>query len=164
MVRQFLDTRKTHIALLSDVDATHFTDDEEFEVALSCAASIVTRTVMDDVDLTILCGKWVVEKPKSRYALDCYSRAKMGRYQLDREFDRVRQRASDASLVVVVTGALTRFEDLLRGRAMIPSTIHLLVVRVVQGEEIALRDTGTFIELTVGALDDLPRALRGGLS
>ncbi|MDR0783221.1 MAG: DUF58 domain-containing protein, partial [Propionibacteriaceae bacterium] len=71
MVRQFLDTRRTHIGLLSDLNASHYADDDEFEVALSCAASIVARALMDDMDITIICGKEVVERPKSRYALDC---------------------------------------------------------------------------------------------
>jgi len=164
MVRQFLDTRKTHVAVVSDLDSTHFTDEDEFEVALSCAASVAVRTVMDDMDLTILCGRQVVSRPKSNYALDSYSRAAMGNRSLETEFERVTAQAGDASMVVLVTGALTDFTDLQRGRSILPYTVRFLVVRVVLGEKITLRQSGGFIELTVGSLDDLPRALRGGLT
>ncbi|MDR0783980.1 MAG: hypothetical protein LBE83_09530, partial [Propionibacteriaceae bacterium] len=80
-----------------------------------------------------------------------------------REFERVYQQAGDASLAIMVTGAKTGFEDLQRGRIMIPYHIKLLVVRVVLGEEIRMRQTAGFVELTIGTLEDLPRALRGGL-
>lgn len=164
MVRQFLDTRKTHIAVLSDLDGTHFADEEEFEIALSAAASIVARTVMDDMDLTIICGKSVVVRPKSRFALDGFSRAERGKRRLDREFERVRRRAGDASLVVLLTGSGTKFDELQRGRAIVPYNIRLLVVRVVRGEKISLRQAGGFAELTIGALADLAPALRGGVT
>jgi len=163
MVRQFLDTRKTHIAVLSDLQASHYSSDEEFELALSCAASVTVRSAMDDMDLTVLCGKQVVSRPKSNYALDAYSRAELSDRDLEAEFHRIAQFAPDASMVVLVTGATTDFQDLQRGRAIIAYNIRLLVIRVSQGSRITMRQAGGFVELTVGTLADLPRALRGGL-
>ena len=163
MVRQFLDTRKTHVALVSDLDATHFASSAEFELSLSCAASIAARTVMDGMDLTVLCGDQVVVRPTSNYALDPYSWAEMGERKLMGEFERVRARAADASMAIIVTGSGAGLDDLIRGRVVIPYAIQMVVIRVTLGRKIALKDTGTFIELTVGRLDDLPKALRGGL-
>ena len=163
MVRQFLDTRKTHIALVSDLAATHFASDEEFELSLSLAASIAARTVMDGMDLTVLCGNQVVVRPTSNYALDPYSWAEMGERNLMVEFDRVRSRAADASMAMIVTGSATPLDELLRGRIVVPDAIQMVVIRAALGRKIALKDTGTFIELTVGSRDDLPKALRGGL-
>jgi len=163
MVRQFLDTRKTHVGLVSDLETTHFASDEEFELAMSCAASIAARTVMDGMDLTVLCGDQVVVRPTSNYALDPYSWAVRSERSLMGEFERVRDRAGDASMAVIVTGSPTPLDELLRGRTVLPYAIPMVVIRVAMGRKIALRDTGTFIELTVGRLDDLPKALRGGL-
>jgi len=163
MVRQFLDTRKTHVALISDLATTHFTSDEEFELAMSCAASIAARTVMDGMDLTVLCGDQVVVRPTSNYALDPYSWAERSERSLMGEFERVRARAADASMAVIVTGSPTPLDELLRGRAVLPYAIPMVVIRVALRRKIALKDMGTFIELTVGRLDDLPKALRGGL-
>ena len=163
MVRQFLDTRKTHVALVSDLDATHFASPAEFELSLSCAASIAARTVMDGMDLTVLCGDQVVIRPTSNYALDPYSWAEMGERKLMGEFERVRARAADASMALIVTGSGAGLDDLIRGRVVIPYAIPMIVIRATLGRKIALKDTGTFIELTVGRLDDLPKALRGGL-
>ena len=163
MVRQFLDTRKTHVALISDLEMTHFGSDKEFELAMSCAASIAARTVMDGMDLTVLCGDQVVVRPTSNYALDPYSWAERSDRSLMGEFERVRARAADASMAVIVTGSPTPLDELLRGRAVLPYPIPMVVIRVAPGRKIALKDTGTFIELTVGRLEDLPKALRGGL-
>jgi len=164
MVRQFLDTRKSHLAVVSDLNAGHFASDDEFEVALSAAASLVVRTILDEMDLTVLCGNHVVLLPTGNYALDPYSRAAMGTTGLQQEFERVSRVAPGASLAVVVTGAGTDFADLQRGRATVPYNVRLLVIRVVLGAAITLRTTGGFAELTIGGLADLPRALRGGLS
>ena len=163
MVRQFLDTRKTHIALVSDLEPTHFASDGEFELSLSLAASIATRTVMDGMDLTVMCGDQVVVRPTSNYALDPYSWAEMTERNLMVEFERVRSRAADASMAIIVTGSGTALDDLIRGRIVVPYAIQMIVIRASMGHQIALKDTGTFIELTVGQLKDLPKALRGGL-
>jgi len=163
MVRQFLDTRKTHIALVSDLEPSHFASDAEFELSLSCAASIAARTVMDGMDLTVLCGDQVVVRPTANYALDPYSWAQMSERGLMGEFERVRAQAGEASMAMIVTGSGTELDELMRGRAVIPYAIQMIVIRVGWGRPIRLRDTGTFIELSLGSLDDLPKALRGGL-
>ena len=164
MVRQFLDTRKTHIAIVSDLDVASYCNEAEFELSLSCAASIAVRALVDEMDLTILCGDEIVSRPKSNYALDTYSRAQLGSYRLEASFHQVRSTVPDASMVVLITGDSTSFEELLRGRVIIPYTVRFLVIRVSLGHEITLRHTSGLDELTVGSLQDLPKALRGGLS
>ena len=170
LIRQFLDTRKVHVAVLSDLEPTHFASQDEFEVSLSCAASVAARTVMDGMDLTVLCGDQVVSHSTSNYALDPYSRAELvenpAKHQssLLIDFERVRAQAGDASMAVILTGSGTPFDELMVGRSIIPYTVSMLVVRVSIGEKISLRQTGTFTELTVGSLADLPGALRGGLA
>ena len=161
MVRQFLDTRRTHIGLVCDLAGDHFADEAEFELALSCAASLATRAVIDELGLTVLCGPTVVDRPTSNHALDPYARAEMGNEGLAVTFERVRRGAPDASIVVLVTGSGASHDDLRRGRGVIPEVVPLLVVRVVAGQPIRLRQSGGLTELTVGALDQLPRALRG---
>ena len=162
MVRQFLDTRRTHIGLISDLSRANYADEDEFEMALSCAASVATRAVIDELGLTVLCGDQVVDRPTSNYALDPYARAELGNRNLAVEFERVRTRAPDASIIILVTGSQADHSDLRRGRGVISEAIPLLVVRVVAGQAITLRQSGGLTELTIGALDQLPRAMRGG--
>ncbi|MCL2784047.1 MAG: DUF58 domain-containing protein [Propionibacteriaceae bacterium] len=162
MVRQFLDTRKSHIAVISDLEASHYSSEEEFELSMSCAASVSVRTVMDDMDLTILCGDNTVVRPKSNYALDTYSRAEWGSRSLESEFERVVREAGDASFVVLVTGSKVGFEALQRGCSTLPYTARMLVICTSLGEKISMRSTSGFIALTVGSLEDLPRAISGG--
>ncbi len=163
MVRQFLDTRQTHVGLICDLEASHYADEDEFELALSCAASVAVRALTDEMNLTLLCGDQVRIRPKTNHALDAYSRAELTQRGLQTEFERVRQVAPDASIVIVVTGSGTDLAELRRGRATVDAAIGCLALRVRTGSPIRLRSAGGLVELTVGDLDDLPRAMRGGL-
>lgn len=55
-VRQYHDTRRTHAVVLIDAAASSYTDAEEFELALSIAASVVARAALDGHDLSLVCG------------------------------------------------------------------------------------------------------------
>ncbi|MDR1387582.1 MAG: DUF58 domain-containing protein [Propionibacteriaceae bacterium] len=164
LVRQFLDTRRSHVVVIAGTEPGDYTDEEEFELVLSCAASIAVRAIRDEMDLSLICGSMGVAHPVPHLALDTYSRADFDDVPLSESFARVPDLAPDASLVVAVTGPLVGFEQLERGRVSLAPEVRLIVIRVELGADIALRETSSFVELTVGQLDDLPRALRGGLA
>ncbi len=162
MVRQFLDTRRNHIGVVSDLAGDHFAEEDEFELALSVAASIAVGAMMDQMDLSLVCGDQVIRLPRSNRALDAYSRAQLGERPLPEEFERFREVVPDASTAVVVTGSGVGLAELERGRTIVSPAVPLLAVRVALGSPICLRQAGGLVELTVGALEDLPRALAGG--
>jgi uncharacterized protein (DUF58 family) len=161
MVRQFLDTRRTHLAVVSDLDRDHFGDADEFEIALSAAASVARRALDDAVDLTVLCGQQVRPHARSPLALDAYCRAEWGPWSLAEQVERVQRLAPDASIVVVVTGGRSSFDDHQRGRFALPYAVRMVVVKVDRGAPIGLRQADGLTEVTIGALADLPRALGG---
>jgi hypothetical protein len=159
MVRQFLDTRRSHIVIISDVNAEAYASDDEFELALSVAASVAARAVMDEKDLSVLCGKHRVPRPAPHLALDTYSRATFGSVGFADQFSQLRSFAPDVSLVVAVSGSGLQLEEVLRGRSYLAPEMRLVVLRAQTGSDIALRHADTFVELTVGRLTDLARAL-----
>lgn len=54
MVRQFEDTRRSHLVIALAVSRAEFADDEEFELAVSAAASLGTRAVRDGREVTVV--------------------------------------------------------------------------------------------------------------
>jgi hypothetical protein len=54
MVRQFEDTRRSHLVVALATSRTEFADDEEFELAVSAAASLGTRAVRDGREVTVV--------------------------------------------------------------------------------------------------------------
>jgi len=164
LVRQFLDTRRSHVIVVTDVDPTVYGSDDEFELALSCGASIARRAITDSMDLTVVCGSQKQSRPSPHLALDTYSRAVFEETSLAATVRRLENETTgDASLIVLVTGADANFSELQLSRSLVPMQVRMLIVRVGLGQSITLRETSGFTEIGLGDLNDLPRALRGGV-
>lgn len=164
LVRQFLDTRRSHIAVVIDVHPDAYTDDEEFEVALSAGASITLRALADEMDTTIVCGASSAVQPAPHLALDTYSRALYGPQSLADATGRLNTLAPDVSAGVLVTGPQTDFDVFLRARAYLAPDVRLVAIQVRLGEELALRDTSGITVMALGSLAELPLLLRGGVT
>jgi hypothetical protein len=54
MVRQFEDTRRSHLVVALGTSRAEFADDDEFELAVSAAASLGTRAVRDGREVTVV--------------------------------------------------------------------------------------------------------------
>ncbi|WIA98777.1 DUF58 domain-containing protein [Curtobacterium sp. MCBA15_012] len=63
MVRQFEDTRRSHLVVALGVSRSEYADDDEFELAVSAAASLGARAVRDGRDVSV-----VVSAPTPAYA------------------------------------------------------------------------------------------------
>ena len=164
LVRQFLDTRRSHVVVIADVQDDVYASGDEFELALSCAASVAVRAIGDGMDLTIVAGGQKQTRPAPHAALDTFSRAERSGAPgaaLGEVAKRLAGTTADASLCVLVTGRACPFGRLELVRLMVPMVVGMVVIRACVGNGIALRATSGFTELSVGALDDLPRALRG---
>lgn len=164
LVRQFLDTRRTHLAIVVDVAEASYADPEEFEIALSVGASVTLRALADEMDTTVVCGEHAAIAPAPHLALDTYSRADFGPPTLQASTARLNTLAPDVSAVVLVTGPHTPFETLQRARAHLAPEVRMVVVRVDAAAEPALRDTGGITVVTLADLADLPLVLLGGVT
>jgi len=164
LVRQFLDTRRSHVAVVTDVNPDAYTSDDEFELALSCGASVAVRTITDGMDLSVVCGSRKQTRPAPYAALDTYSLAQPEPMSLGDTVQRLDDIAIDASLMVLVTGPLTEFRELQLVRTLVPMQVRMVFVRVELDTTITLRETNGFAEVRIGRLEDLPRALRGGVA
>ncbi len=134
LVRQFRDTRRTHLLVVVDGDAGAYADPEEFETAVSVGASVACRAVEDAVGVTLLAAdQWTGKGPggRSRQAvLDTCARAGLGGEALPRLVGRGASTVPEATYALVVTGSRPTFTDLRRAAARLPVGMPAVVVQV----------------------------------
>ncbi len=164
MVRQFLDTRRSHVAVVVDVDEAAYTHPDEFELALSCGASVTLRALADEMETTVVCGTQSAVQPAPHTALDTYSRAAFGPWPLPAATSRLGTLAPDVSAVVLVTGPLTTFEVLQRARAYLAPQVRLVAVQVVPDSALSYREGAGIVVVTLAELSELPLVLAGGVT
>jgi len=163
LVRQFLDTRRSHIGIIVDVDAQSYESEEDFELAISAGASIAVRALTDQMDLTITCGEHAAVQPMPHTALDTFSRAGFeGAWSLAKAANRVNQLASDVSSVILCTGTRATLPQFLRAKAHLAPEVTVLALCARGGAPVALRETSGISVLTIGALADMQRVVAAG--
>ncbi|MDR0436278.1 MAG: DUF58 domain-containing protein [Propionibacteriaceae bacterium] len=161
LVRQFLDSRRSHLVMVTDTDSAAYDSDREFEVALSVGASIAQRTITDEMGLSIICGNLAAFRPDPYIALDIFARAALDGKPLRDAFVRISTLAPDVSVVAVATGRNISFDDLMHCRASVPAAVRMVVVIVDSDAELGLREVAGFTVLTITGLDDLQHGLIG---
>lgn len=161
LVRQFLDTRRSLVALVLDSNAMNYTDPDEFELAISATASIAVRTVDDEQEVTVLAGEHAAPSGRGTRVLDTFSRAELGEHGLLDLARRTTRIAPDASLVFLVTGANASFEQLQRAANEFPIEARVVAVQVNPSRPTGLRESRGFTVLTLQRLGDLVALLSG---
>ena len=66
LVRQYHQTRRNHVTVLLDDSRSAYDGEEDFELAVSVAASLVLRAALDQCELTFVCGARGRERPRRR--------------------------------------------------------------------------------------------------
>ncbi len=161
MVRQFLDTRRTHVGLVVDCNETAYAVATDFEAALEAGASIAQRAVGDKVDLTLGTGPFVLRSPKGHTAMDVLARARLGGERVDLVAGTLTRLSPSMSTVVIVTGAAADLTSVHRAIASFPPGMRVLVLRFDAGSEIRRQRSSGAMLITFGDLGDLNKALAG---
>lgn len=164
-VKQYEDTRRTQtaVALATDPrDYGHADDDAELELAVSVVASLGVHVIAEEHPLEVLAGSGRVRTTARRPLLDDCSAivcgpdgtatALLGR--------RIAREAPDVTLAFLVTGAVVADADLRAAARHVPEGTRTLVVSCDPGAAVHVRTQRGLSLVRLGALDDLPRALR----
>ncbi len=165
MVRQFTDTRRVHLAVVLDGARGSYArgdgPDDEFETAVSAAASIGARALGDDQDLTMWAGGRYVPTTNPRIMLDTLSGLEnRGRHsQLPGQIDLLMRRTSGVSSAIVVTGSTPSVADLRALAVRFPVDVRTMIVRVAADEAPGFRPVGSTIVVTLPELSELGRLL-----
>jgi len=164
MVRQFLDTRRTHVAVIVDSNAASYPDPEDYELAISAAASLTLRVARDEQEITVLAGEHVAPRAVGSRLLDIYSRAELGSHGLTDLVRRANRIAPDLSTVLLVTGAHTPYLDLQRAASEFPPEVRTIALQVDPTRASGFRDAHGIGIVTLRRLGDLPALMLGALS
>lgn len=161
MVRQFVDTRRSHLGLVLSTDDSDWTDDDEFELGVSVLGSLGRTSLLDEQEVTTISGANPIPSLTPGLLLD-------GLAGVAREPDGMPVRdlvlrslpfTRGASVVALVVGSGV---DPARVRAACEHYgphVTVLAVHCRVGAEASRRRIGNVSIIEVGRLDDLGRIL-----
>jgi uncharacterized protein (DUF58 family) len=169
MVRQFEETRRSDLVLLHHAERRAYADpdsddpESEFELGVSVAASIAVQTIRDGARSRVIGGDRELRTATVGALLDDSCRLHpVQRHATPRDFARDATALLPAPAVVVfVTGSLTPIAELRAIETVFPQGTELIAVRAQAGAQPRLQAVSRLRLLTVGALADLPKLLRG---
>ena len=162
MVRQFEETRRSHVVVALDNLAEHYSTDEEFELAVSAAASISAQTFREEKELTPFSFDERQRTTTFRQMMDDYTVVEALKEKLP--FHELGQKATDlapnASAVMLVVGPHTTARELNAAATQLPIGVMAVAIRCVEDAEVKRSAIGNLDVVTLGSLDTLARALR----
>lgn len=162
MVRQFEETRRSHVVVGLDNRADQYATEEEFEMAVSAAASIAAQTFREEKTLTALTLDAEQRTGAYRALMDDYTVIDpiTGRWTLQELGQRAADEAPNASAVMLVVGSQAGPRELHSAALRLPLGVIAVAVRCEEGADVHRSALGDLHLVTIGALEDLPRALR----
>ncbi|GAA2466754.1 DUF58 domain-containing protein [Agromyces soli] len=183
MVRQYEESRHARIAVLLDLDLDGYRDEDEFELAVSAAASLGVQGVREGRDVLVgvsaeldPADRGSVQAMRSlptvspRVLLDASSAIEGGSAEgADARVIRLESLAAlvarsfaDLSIAYLVTGADVPTARLRRAAVALPPGIAIVAVRCEPGAEPGLRRSRELAVLTIAELADLGQLLARG--
>ena len=160
LVRQYLDTRRSHATIVVDDRLASWGDPEDFETAMAVAASIAVRAVLDEFDVSLVCGSHASSGSDGHLALDAVCRADFGPRGVVESGRQASMLAPDTSLAFFVGGSATEFTDLLRAAAAFPPEVRRFGIVVEPDGTSRVTETGGLPVLHLAAKEDLGGLLR----
>ncbi|WP_259363496.1 DUF58 domain-containing protein [Microbacterium esteraromaticum] len=177
MVRQYEESRHARIAVVLDLAADSYDDDDEFENTVSAAASLALQGVFEGRDVLFAVSGVVPESGGTatqsiRTLSTLTPRALLdGTSTVNRTDDVMRLEAvtaltaqayPDLSIAFLLTGSLMPVDRLRHAAVRLPAAVEAVAVRSELGAEPTLRNARELSVLTLGALGDLPQMLARG--
>ena len=163
LVRQFLDTRRSHLAVVVDTSPEVYTGGEDdVEVGISCAASLALRSILDEQDTTVVCRGETASRTTAPLTLDALARADVGPLDLYASVGQAAALAPDASVAVLVTGVDRPFIQVQRTLDQFEPEVVRVALVVDADVPVGVRRLGSIVILHVRELTDVRRVLFSG--
>lgn len=161
MVRQFEETRRSHLLVVLAARAEDYSAADDFETAVSVAASMAAQALRDDREVTVVTHSGVIRSPTSTTMLDQMSGVDWVKDRRDLATltaDALRA-VPGASLAALVTGGLAGAETLRSAETKVPLDIFAFAVRCAAQSVPARRRVGDLVVLDVTEVQGLPPAI-----
>ena len=162
MVRQFTETRRSHLVVAMSVQDRDYAGEAEFELAVSAVGSLGLQALRTEKDLTAMTSHSVLRTRTPRQFLDELTRIEDVRgsttiVEMARTVTRDVQRATVA---VLLCGSGVSAHDIRAAGAVLPLGVRALAIQTRTGEAAAVHRLGSVTVLSLGTLEDLPRGFR----
>ncbi len=194
LVRQFLDTRRSHVTVIVDTDPEQYRSghgrtgqadraaaghgeagdvhaanapsatEADVETAISVGSSIMLRAALDEQDWTVVCGDQRMSKTGPQLGLDAMARVQPGPIDLLALALDATDLAPDTSTAFIVTGPHRPFIDLQRAAGQFPPEVNRVIVVVDPHAAHGIRHGGGLVILTLSQLEDLRMLLVSGVA
>src|SRR5690625_2489444 len=162
MVRQFEETRRSHMVVALSAQDRDYAESEEFELAISAVGSLGLEAIRSSKDLTAMATHEVIPSTTSRQLLEVFTRLESVSSPLTL-VDLARSVTRDvlrATVVVLVCGSSVSARDIRAAGAVLPLGVRALAIQTETGVERGVSRLGSVTVLKLGALQDLPRGFR----
>lgn len=160
MVRHYVDNRRPKMVVAIDTSRTAYADEEQFELALSAAASIEKRSFEVGCPVVHHLGATRVEAKQVSRLLDSLAEASLrGRGSIQVPVKGALSWDADATVGVVVTGSAGDPEALRRNVGRISARMRCAVV-VVSPTRSGVSEQGRTIRMEVVSLEDFAKRWR----
>lgn len=168
MVRQFEETRRSHVAVALSVDSAEYAHPDDFELAVEAGASLVVQAAKESRELTLVSGTASGRSQPVRRTLDELSAVELHdrpRRQVSSggildAARRVSEVAPQASIVFLLCGSIPTPAQIRLAGSAAPFGARVVAVRSVAGVAPTVRRISGITVVTVGSLDHLARTLR----
>lgn len=179
MVRQFEETRRSHLIVALSIASIDFGSDEEFELAVSVTGSLGARAIRDAREVSVIVSAVTPEFAKRAVValrplatltpsrlLDELAMVEHGPAALG-ILDVARLSGDDArgvSVAFLVVGSTVTPARLRTAAAGFPPAVEVVIIVCDPDHVPGRRRLGSFSVVTIGSLTDLRRAMRGAQS
>lgn len=161
MIRQFVDTRRSHLAVLLDTQPRSYRDADEFELAVSIAGSLGARALRDEQDVTITSGAGPLGSLDGRHLLDSLAGVDLdsrGR-DLVAQAALLNRTAAAVSIVALVCGSDVSLADCRAAANRFGPSTRIFVIRADLAGTTSIRPLGLATILDVATLDEFPHLM-----
>jgi len=167
LVRQFRDTRRTHLLVIVDGDPASYVDEDEFETAISVGASIALQALTDELDASLVVADQPTRRVRGRDSassrmLDVFARARTGGRKLPSQVALAGRTAPEATYAIIITGANSTFHGLRRAAAQLSSAVRVTLIRVDPVATTGMVTAANPTALNLTRLEDLRSLLSRG--
>jgi len=177
MVRQYEETRRASLAIMLDLNSAEYRSEDEFEMAVSAAASISVQGVRDGREVIVAASAEIPELSRNvvqsirtlptvtgKALLDAMAEINESEraMRLDAVTSLTVQSYPEMSIAFLVTGAEMPLPRLRAAAMALPQNVTAVAVRCEPGAEPTLKAIGDLSIMTIGALHDLKYMIARG--
>lgn len=159
MVQQFEETMRAHLLILLSTRQGDYATEDDFEQAVSAAASLGVAALGAERQLSILTSDGELRFPSTLGMLDALSGVELSQTGSDlRKMASLSSSISGVSVAALLSGDIAP-NELRAAQMTLPVGIRAFAVRNAASTELSRRQVGALTVLDVPALGDLPAAI-----